>query len=142
MSIETALTEIKDDVADVKSTIQDGIPTGATAFNSTNATAVAAEATPQALQAAPGANKRIMVKQAVFSAPTANEVAVLHLQDEDDNVLFGPLIAGKTGAGLHWSPKTVKFNPPLRCPINKALEVGCTGDVGDSYVHVTGYITA
>lgn len=140
MSIETALAEMGPDVAAMKSVVQDGIPPDAVAFNATNAAVVDTAGTPKAIVAAPGSGKRIMLKQAVFTGPTANEVAVIHLEDTDGTVLFGPVIAGKTGAGLHKKAVTVKFNPPLRLVANKGLSVDITGSVGDSYVHATGYI--
>lgn len=140
MSIQTAIAEMQDDVAALKSAIQDGMPPDSTAFNATNAAAVDTAGTPKVLVAAPGANKRLMVKRAIFTAPTANEVAVIHLEDSAGTVLFGPVIAGKAGAGLHKKVIQVEFDPPMRVTINKGISVDITGNVGDSFVHVMGYV--
>lgn len=140
MSIETAIAEMQPDVESMASAIRDGMPEGAVAFNATNAAAVDTAGTAKAIQAAPGANKRLMVKQVVFTNPTPNEAAVLHLEDSDGTVLFGPVIVGKVGAGLHKKTLKVKFNPPMRVTINKGLSLDCTGNLGDSFAHATGYI--
>jgi hypothetical protein len=133
-----AVEAIRADIDVIKGMIQEGYPPGTTPFSAQNGTAVAAAATPQEVVAAPGAGIRIAVKSVVFTNPTNAEIAVLDLQDEDDNLLAGPFIVGDP-AVQGQGERTVKFDVPLRLPVNKALEVHCTGDLGDSFAFCTGW---
>lgn len=134
-----AVDAIREDVDVIKSMIQDGYPPNTTPFSAQNAAAVALAATPVAVQAAPGAGKRIVVKKAIFTNKTAAQIAVLDLQDEDDNLLAGPFLVGDPVVDGQGTMEVV-FDVPLRLPVNKALEVHCTGDVGDSHAHCQGWI--
>lgn len=119
--------------------LNDGYPAGATPFYAeVNGTAVAAAATPQTVLAAGGAGIRYYITEAIFWNITGADVAVLKLQDEDDAVITGPFAVGDPAAGegyLHVKPKS----PFKQANVNKALEVACIGDVGDSYCQIWGY---
>lgn len=66
--------------------------------------------------AAPGVGKAIFLTNIILGSDDAD--AHPHLQDEDDNVLFGPLLSTVEGGNL---PK--KFDRPLKLVSNKALEL-------------------
>jgi uncharacterized phage infection (PIP) family protein YhgE len=147
-TIDTALGTLKDDVALIKPEIISGVkkmvegcPTGGTAWHDTNATDVDAAATPREVKAAPGAGYKLAINEVHFYNITAADVAVLDLRDEDDVVYAGPFSVGDPAvSGKGYLP--VKFSQPIFLPENKALEVGCTGDVGDSYMTALGYTIA
>lgn len=66
--------------------------------------------------AAPGAGKAIYLLDVILSSDDAD--AHPHLQDEDANVLFGPLFSTVEGGNL---PK--EFENPIKMVTNKALEL-------------------
>jgi len=136
-TLKTAVTAIQAAVEQVA--IGVGAPADATAFCSTNASAVAAEATPQQVVAKPGAGTAIYVQAVLFSNVTAADVAILKLQDEDDNAIMAQVAVGDpavSGKGTWFQ----KFPTPIKLTDAKALEVACVGDVGDSYATVWGYV--
>ena len=134
-----AVDAIREDIDTIKSMIEDGYPPDVTPFSAQNAAAVALAATPVAVQAAPGAGKRIVVKSVTFTNITAAQIAVLDLQDEDDNLLAGPFLVGDPVVDGQGTMEVV-FDVPVRLVVNKALEVHCTGDVGDSHAFCSGWI--
>lgn len=75
------------------------------------------------LVAAPGLGKAIYIRSLTFSDRTV-DVAVT-IQDEDANVLFGPIQLQADGSGLF----TKDFKDPLKVIDNKALEVLATNGV-------------
>lgn len=82
------------------------------------------DATPAVeLVATPGAGKAIYITSLTFSDRTT-DVAVT-IQDEDANVLFGPIQLQADGNGLF----TKDFTYPLKVADNKALEVLATNGV-------------
>lgn len=139
MPIGAVVDEIRESIDILKSMQVEGIPPGATPFSVQNAAVVALAATPIAVLAAPGAGKRIVVKSVTFTNSTAADIAILDLQDEDDNLLAGPFLVGDPvvdGQGT----RTIVFDVPVRVVVNKQLEVHCTGNVGDSFAYCTGWI--
>lgn len=66
--------------------------------------------------AAPGAGKAIFLLDVILGSDDAD--AHPHLQDEDDNVLFGPLFSTVEGGHL-----SKRFPRPLKLVSNKALEL-------------------
>ncbi len=145
-TIDTALGTLKDEVVTLDANVAnavnkliEGCPiTIGTPFTDFNATPVAAAATAQTIKAAPGAGIGIRINGVTFSNVTAAEVAILQLEDEDDNILAGPFSVGDpavSGKGSH----TIIFPQPIKLPANKALQVACIGDVGDSTALVYGY---
>ena len=82
------------------------------------------DATPASeLVAAPGAGKAIYLTSVTYSDRTVD--CAVTLQDEDDNVLFGPIQLQSDGSGLF----TKDWKYPLKLPDNKALEVLATDTV-------------
>lgn len=102
VTLDVAVGTMKDDVALIKADIASGLnkmvegaPTAATAiWGVQNATPVAAAATAQAVRAAPGASSRLVMNGVTFSNVTGAQVAILQLEDEDDNILAGPFSVG------------------------------------------------
>lgn len=68
------------------------------------------------IKAAPGVGKAIFLLKVILGSDDAD--AHPHLQDEDDNVLFGPLFSTVEGGNLK-----NKFEQPLKMVSNKALEI-------------------
>lgn len=134
-----AVEAIREDLDVIRSMKENGYPPGAAPFSVQNAVAVALAATPKELVAQPAAGDRIVVKSVTFTNITAAQIAILDLQDEDDNLLAGPFMVGDPAVDEQGT-MTVKFDVPLRLPTAKALEVHCTGDVGDSHAYVTGWV--
>lgn len=66
--------------------------------------------------AAPGVEKAIYLQNVILGSDDAD--AHPHLQDEDDNVLFGPLLSTVEGGNLY-----KEFKRPLKLVSNKALEI-------------------
>lgn len=142
MSELTVLDGIRDDVDVLASMAKDGIPPGTTAMIGQNAAAVAADNTPQELSAAPGAGYRQVVRKVIFTAPTSAQDAVLQLQDDTavtPIILAGPFLVGDPALADGGSLEMV-FDPPIRNTENKALDVCCVGNVGDSFAHVQGWV--
>ena len=139
MPIGAIVDEIRGSIDTIRSMQEEGIPPGATPFSVQNAVKVDAAATPKAILAAPGAGKRIVVKSVTFTNSTAAQIAILDLQDEDDNLLAGPFLVGDPAVDEQGT-RTIVFDVPVRVTVNKQLEVHCTGDVGDSFAYCTGWV--
>ncbi len=142
MSELTVLDSIRDDVDAMRSMIEKGIPPGCTALVDQNATKVDASATPQVINAAPGAGFRHVIKKVIFMNPTSADDAVLQLQDTTAGtpvILAGPFFVGDP-ATAHEGHLEVEFNPPIRNTENKDLDVACVGEIGDCFAHVQGWI--
>ena len=75
------------------------------------------------IKAAPGAGKAIYITSIILGSDDAD--AHPHLQDEDDNVLIGPLMSAVEG--------------PVKLVSNKALELKAVAG-GNVFVHVEGAI--
>ena len=86
------------------------------------------------IKAAPGAGKAIYITSIILGSDDAD--AHPHLQDEDDNVLIGPLMSAVEGPILHHD-----FSFPLKLVSNKALELKAAAG-GNVFVHVEGAIAA
>lgn len=69
------------------------------------------------IKAAPGAGKSLYIKSALITCDDDDAAPVL--QDEDDNLLFGPFYAKAAG------PIVIdrKFDRPIKLVSNKALEL-------------------
>lgn len=69
------------------------------------------------IKAAPGVGKALFIKEVIITSDDAD--AYPHLQDEDDNVLFGRFFSTNNGVlVLAW-----KFTRPIQLVTNKALEL-------------------
>ncbi len=139
MPIGAAVEAIREDIDAMAAMRVNGHPLGATPFSAQNAAAVALAATPVELVAQPAAGDRIVVKRVTFANKTAGQIAILDLQDEDDTLMAGPFLVGDPAVGGQ-GIREVVFGVPLRLATAKALEVHCTGDVGDSIAHVQGWV--
>jgi hypothetical protein len=82
------------------------------------------------IKAAPGAGKSHYLTEIVLGSDDAD--AHPHLQDEDDNVLFGPLLS--TVGGMHL---VAVLKHPIKMVSNKALEIKAAAD-GNIFVFVEG----
>ncbi len=136
VAMDTSLQTVADTIAILPS----GLPDVPTAFNACNATAVAASATPRTIIAAGGAGKSYYITQIIATNPTTGEKAVLVLQDEDDVKYAVVIAANRDEAAASPAAGVYEFYPPLKTPANKALEVGCIGEIGDSYMTISGYV--
>lgn len=86
------------------------------------------------IQAAPGAGLALYLEQIFLGSDDAD--AHPHLQDEDDNVLFGPLMSTVEGPGIGGILKH-----PIKLVSNKALEIKAAA-AGNVFVYVQGVIAA
>lgn len=84
------------------------------------------------IKAAPGVGKALYITSIILSSDDAD--AHPHLQDEDDNVLIGPLMSTVEGLVLQHT-----FIFPLKLVSNKALELKAAA-AGNVFVHVEGAI--
>ena len=82
------------------------------------------------IKAAPGAGKSHYLTEIVLGSDDAD--AHPHLQDEDGNVLFGPLLS--TTGGMHL---VAVLKHPLKMVSNKALQIKGAAD-GNIFVFVQG----
>jgi hypothetical protein len=90
----------------------------------------------EVLKAAPGANKSILIDAVVLTTNDAD--ANPHIQDEDDNVLFG-LFYGVLGAAGGASVVSMRFPNPIKVATNKALELSAAA-AGNVSVYLEGRI--
>jgi hypothetical protein len=86
------------------------------------------------IKAAPGAGKAIYITSVIIGSDDAD--AHPHLQDEDDNVLIGPLMSAVEGPVLEHT-----FSFPLKLVSNKALEIKAAAG-GNVFIHVEGAIAS
>ena len=86
------------------------------------------------IKAAPGAGKAIYITSVIIGSDDAD--AHPQLQDEDANVLIGPLMSTVEGPVLHHD-----FKYPLKLVSNKALQIKAAA-AGNVSVHVEGAIAA
>lgn len=84
------------------------------------------------IKAAPGTGKALYITSVILGSDDAD--AHPHLQDEDDNVLIGPLMSTVEGPLIDHT-----FSKPLKLVSNKALEVKAA-EAGNVFVHVEGAI--
>jgi len=84
------------------------------------------------IKAAPGVGKALYITHIILGSDDAD--AHPHLQDEDDNVLFGPLFSTVEGPIL-----SHKFERPLKVVTNKALELKAAA-AGNVFIYVEGAI--
>jgi len=92
--------------------------------------------TANALKAAPGAGKSILIDACILTSNDAD--ANPQLQDEDDNVIFG-LFYGLLGAAGGATVVSMRFPNPLKLVSNKALELKAAA-AGNVSVYVEGRI--
>jgi len=88
--------------------------------------------TAAALKAAPGANKSLVIDYAQLGVSAATTIA--HIQDEDGNILFGPLITA-TETGVMTKP----VNIPTKVASNKAIQLKAAA-AGSVSVYIEGRI--
>jgi len=94
-------------------------------------TGIEADASTQIIiKAAPGAGLALYLTHVIMTSNDAD--ANPFLQDEDDNLLFGPFVSSVEGVVINH-----KFEFPLRLVTNKALEIKAT--VGVVTVYVEGF---
>lgn len=86
------------------------------------------------IKAAPGVGKALYITSIILGSDDAD--AHPHLQDEDDNVIIGPLMSTVEGLILQHT-----FVNPVRLVSNKALELKAAA-AGNVFVHVEGAIAA
>ena len=84
------------------------------------------------IKAAPGIGKALYITEIILGSDDAD--AHPHLQDEDDNVLFGPLFSTVEGPILH-----KVFSKPIKVVTNKALELKAAA-AGNVFIWVEGAI--
>ena len=84
------------------------------------------------IKAAPGVGKALYITSIILGSDDAD--AHPHLQDEDDNVLIGPLMSTVEGPILSHT-----FSKPLKLVNNKALELKAAA-AGNVSVHIEGAI--
>jgi len=84
------------------------------------------------VKAAPGVGKAIYLTTVILGSDDAD--AHPHVQDEDDNVLIGPLFSTVEGPILNH-----KFDKPLKLVSNKALEIKAAA-AGNVSFHIEGAI--
>ena len=82
------------------------------------------------IKAAPGVGKALYIYSVILQSDDAD--AHPQLQDEDDNILFGPLQSTVEGAFIGHT-----FKKPLKLVNNKALEIKAAAS-GNVYVFVEG----
>lgn len=82
------------------------------------------------VKAAPGVGKALYITSVLITCDDAD--AHPHVQDEDDNVLIGPLFSTVEGAILDH-----KFDKPLKLVDNKALEIKAAA-AGNVSFHIEG----
>lgn len=86
------------------------------------------------IKAAPGVGKALYITSVILGSDDAD--AHPHLQDEDANVLIGPLMSTVEGAILEHT-----FSYPLKLVNNKALQLKAVAG-GNVFVHVEGAIAS
>lgn len=84
------------------------------------------------IKVAPGVGKALYITSIILGSDDAD--AHPHLQDEDDNVLIGPLMSTVEGPILSHT-----FSKPLKLVNNKALELKAAA-AGNVSVHIEGAI--
>jgi len=84
------------------------------------------------VKAAPGVGKALYITYICLQSDDAD--AHPHAQDEDDNVLFGPLFSTVEGARIEHD-----FKHPLKLVNNKALEIKAAA-AGNVFFHIEGAI--
>ena len=82
------------------------------------------------VKAAPGAGKALYLTHVIIQSD--DEDAHPHVQDEDDNVLIGPLFSTVEGASIDH-----EFKHPLKLVDNKALEIKAVA-AGNVFFHIEG----
>jgi hypothetical protein len=82
------------------------------------------------IKAAPGAGKSLYITEIIIGSDDAD--AHPHLQDEDDNVLFGPLLS--TTGGMHL---VAVLKHPIKVVSNKALELKAAA-AGNVFIFLQG----
>jgi len=82
------------------------------------------------IKAAPGVGKALYIKSVIIQSDDAD--AHPQLQDEDNNILFGPLQSTVEGAFISHT-----FTYPLKLVSNKALEIKAAA-AGNVFVFVEG----
>lgn len=110
-------------------TIVDEIPHRGRTFWSVNGNDTDAS-TAIEIKAAPGAGKALYITEIVLGSDDAD--AHPHLQDEDDTVLFGPLLS--TTGGMHL---VAVLRHPIKLTSNKALEIKAAA-AGNVFVFIEG----
>lgn len=108
-----------------------GVPTDAAPAYGTNAAAITSS-TPVTILAAPGAGKCYYIKSVHFAQPTAGEVALLTVQDEDDVLICRASLGASDQHDLY-------FDPPIKTTTNKIIEGEATSGNGDSWITINGY---
>ena len=84
------------------------------------------------IKTAPGTGKAIYITSIILGSDDAD--AHPHLQDEDDNVLFGPLFSTIEGPVMSHT-----FAKPLKMVSNKALEIKAAA-AGNVFIFVEGIV--
>ncbi len=84
------------------------------------------------IKAAPGVGLALYITQVVLGSDDAD--AHPQIQDEDDNVIFGPLFSTIEGPTMSVTPAK-----PIKLVSNKALELKAAA-AGNVFVFVQGYI--
>lgn len=84
------------------------------------------------IKVAPGAGKAIYITGVILGSDDAD--AHPHIQDEDDNILFGPLFSTVEGPVM-----SKRFKKPIKMVTNKALELKAAA-AGNVFVWVEGAI--
>ena len=82
------------------------------------------------IKAAPGAGKALFLTEIIIGSDDAD--AHPHIQDEDDNVLFGPLLSSTGGMHL-----VGVLKHPIQLVENKALEIKAAA-AGNVFVFIQG----
>jgi hypothetical protein len=82
------------------------------------------------IKATPGAGKSLYITEIILGSDDAD--AHPHLQDEDDNVIFGPLLSSTGGMHL-----VAVLRHPIKLVSNKALEIKAAA-AGNVYVFIQG----
>lgn len=140
-TINTTLTTSNTNLATIAgASMPNDLSSTTSPFSGVNSTAVAAAATPQQIVAAAGSGKSYYITQIIATNPTTSEKAVLVLQDEDDVFFAVVAAANRDEAALSAEAGKYSFYPPIKTNANKALEVSCIGDIGDSYMTIVGYV--
>jgi hypothetical protein len=85
------------------------------------------------IKATPGAGKAIYITYAILQSDDAD--AHPHLQDEDGNILFGPLMSTVEGASI-----TKEYTKIKKLVNNKALQLKAAA-AGNVFVYVEGGIS-
>jgi hypothetical protein len=82
------------------------------------------------IKAAPGAGKTLFITEIIIGSDDAD--AHPHLQDEDDNILFGPLLSAVGGMHL-----VGVLKHPIKMATNKALELKAAA-AGNIFIFIQG----